>query len=259
MRVRRNLVLICFVTAFVLSILQPSVRVASGSGSVTAIADTFATTMYRPSDYHLSYEMKVGAQKRPGGTIVPSPTGDPYYDDIDAYRAFIKFDLSSLGIPTGSAIDSATLTVVLYYAPDGAARMWCDQITSDWVEQDVHWNAQPSFSYTSPGISGTTSWDVKRIVANWITYGQPNYGFVLHESNYYHLMRYYTKDNTPPYPPTLTISWHYDVVTTTSQDVSTNPVALLVNLVVTRTTEYETTTTTTMVVYSTTTTVTETL
>lgn len=214
MNTKRTVVAICFIAACVLSLVQPSIKKVNATATIYPTMDTYVATMYRSSwlssSPWLREWMEVGFEPRYGGTIVPGPDGDTYILNIDAYRAYIKFDLDPLGIPLGSNVDTATLYLVRY---DGSSiYKWCERVTSNWAENTLQWDTQPSFVWSSEdAISANTVFDVKSIVKQWITYGQSNYGFVLFGGEYGNERTLYYTSNSAN-PPSLTITWSYNTL-----------------------------------------------
>ena len=110
----------------------------------------------------------------------PPPEGDGWAWDI-----LIKFDLSS--IPSDCTIKSAKLK--LYYFKwwdnDPAGRtLNLYRITSDWSEDTVTWETQPSYydiktaSATVPSTTGTwMEWNVTADVQKFVQGELPNYGW----------------------------------------------------------------------------------
>jgi hypothetical protein len=108
-------------------------------------------------------------------------------------RSLIAFDLSS--IPAGSTIMSATLS--LYWAPGsdegnhfgffGSNKAWLQRVTSQWQENSVTWNTQPSSTTANrvsvPGsTSGTQNYpniNVKVLVQDMVNDPTHSFGFML--------------------------------------------------------------------------------
>ena len=252
--VKRTLVLFCFVTALILALVQPGVKRVTASATLIAVEDTFIcsdTWMRDVRPWNYPYFIVGGDEP----------------DDRE-WDAFIKFNLSSLGIPVGSTIESAALDLGVYYSMD-VCFFWCERITSNWDQKLVDWNHQPSVDaatkYACFGSSALGHYDVKPIVDKWVNQGKPNYGFALMRgyrgSSY--VWYYYSSESGygPAYEPRLTITWSYNALTITTDSTTTQPAALVMELRVTRTTEYRTTTvsSTTIAVTTTNTTVTRTL
>jgi len=110
-----------------------------------------------------------------------------------ACDSLIKFDISS--IPPDTEIESAVL-YLYYYAwgmnnPAGRD-INLYRITSDWVEETVTWNIQPSYASqpttyaTVPSSTGVwNEWDVTSDVQGFISGSSVNYGWKLTDENYW--------------------------------------------------------------------------
>jgi hypothetical protein len=116
-----------------------------------------------------------------------------------AYRALVKFDLSS--IPSGSTINKATLYMYfdlsMSFGFPITSTFNAYPVKKDWLELESSWvNAKIGIPWGAEGgdyntgISASTSggnsggdewfsWDVTNIVSYWITDGNPNYGFLI--------------------------------------------------------------------------------
>jgi len=108
-------------------------------------------------------------------------------------RSLIEFDLSS--IPAGSTIVSATLSLYLASGSDegnhfgffGSNTAWLQRVTSQWQENTVTWNSQPSTTTTNRvSISGSTSGtqnypkiNVKLLVQDMINDPAHSFGFMV--------------------------------------------------------------------------------
>ncbi len=104
-------------------------------------------------------------------------------DPMDTKRSFVRFDLS--GIPTGSTLKSATLTLCFASAPTGGAVGHTHElrlVTSAWTETGVTWTSQPSASASATDAEVVTSgptcidFSVKPDVQDWVS-GSSNYGW----------------------------------------------------------------------------------
>jgi hypothetical protein len=251
MREKRCLFPILFVIVLALSLSQFTMKRVVASSSFSASVDTYVCNKYSGDAW-----------------LNAHPWTHPYVivgtDEPNnwLWRAFIKFDLGSLGIPTGSTIESATLSLSVYESGD-SCYFWCERITSDWNQELVHWDNQPSVDISTEYTSwGRQTYDVKLIVDRWVNHGAPSHGLALlpgfpRGSSYY--WWFYSSESA--YKPTLTVTWSYNALTITTDSTTTQPAALVMELRVTRTTEYRTTTvsSTTIAVTTTNTTVTRTL
>ncbi|MGB6680902.1 MAG: DNRLRE domain-containing protein [Candidatus Bathyarchaeia archaeon] len=133
-----------------------------------------------------------------GNQLLMYVGGAPYWRE----HTLVKFDLSS--IPDGSVINSAYLR--LYYnaagstGDPGGRTYTVYRMTQDWVELECTWNIFSTgnswttaggdytdtnkASLTLPSMGGQdswVSWTVTDIVEDWITFGNPNYGFLIRE------------------------------------------------------------------------------
>ena len=129
-------------------------------------------------------------------------------------RSLINFDLSS--IPENAKIVDATLS--LYYNPesvdvpstkghsqrDGSNKSILSRITSDWSEEKVTWNNQPSFSTDNQVLVKASDSkdedyviDVKDLVEDMVANPSESHGFMymLDNENYYRAMIFASSDN----------------------------------------------------------------
>ncbi len=95
-------------------------------------------------------------------------------------RSFVEFDVS--GIPGGSTVDSATLTLCPDKDPTSARTYDVHRVSASWVETTLTWNNQPSVaasatdSQTQPGSLTCTTWTVTADVQAWVD-GTANNGW----------------------------------------------------------------------------------
>lgn len=121
------------------------------------------------------------------------------------YRAFLKHDLS--GIPYKSKINSAKLYVYCCYLHDygASATHNITRVMSDWNEDTLTWNNKPEQNtemyldeyVSSPDLNTWGSWDITRMVQEWVDKTYPNYGLQLVNNNegaYRTEWRFYTKE-----------------------------------------------------------------
>lgn len=121
------------------------------------------------------------------------------------YRAFLKHDLS--GIPYKSKIISAKLYVYCCYLHDNGASATHNitRVMSDWNEDTLTWNNKPEQNtemyldeyVSSPDLNTWGSWDITRMVQEWVDKTYPNYGLQFVNSNegaYRTEWRFYTKE-----------------------------------------------------------------
>lgn len=137
-------------------------------------------------------------------------------------RSLVEFNLS--GVPSGSVIDLASLSLYAYNSPSngshstlsGSNESLIQRVTTSWAENTVTWATQPSTSTTNQVSIGPASTitdflniDVKNMVQDMMTYG--NYGFMLRLSNesYYRRMIFASSDNTnSALHPELKVCYH---------------------------------------------------
>jgi RHS repeat-associated protein len=104
-------------------------------------------------------------------------------DNNNAYRAGLKFDLSS--IPMGAVVNGAQLivttdNVISISNPASSHQIDAHRITSAWDTS----SSTPAFdatvlsSYVFPGTA-PMAWDISSTVLNWLSGTQPNYGILL--------------------------------------------------------------------------------
>ena len=95
-------------------------------------------------------------------------------------RSFVEFDVSS--IPSGSTVNTATLTLCAVSVPSSTRTIDLHRITASWVETTLTWNNQPGVagsvtdSATTPGSPACMTWDVAADVQLWID-GTANEGW----------------------------------------------------------------------------------
>jgi hypothetical protein len=173
--------------------------IVMGAGTATAFAATLTVG---------SWHLWAGSQTLTKGTCTLSGTAtstDTYVDEFSPTSsfggsttllvgpksnkrnwAFVRFDLSSCGIPSTGGADSATLTVHITAAPGSSRTIDVDSVGTSWSGSST-WNNAQTFSYGSVAGSfatGTTSnvnksvtvtADVDALIKN----GTANYGWRL--------------------------------------------------------------------------------
>jgi parallel beta-helix repeat protein len=106
--------------------------------------------------------------------------------------SLIKFDISS--IPSDATIVSAELKIYYYFWMDSnpAGRpLNLYRITSDWNEETLTWNNQPSIASHPttnaivPSSYGWMNWDVTDDVQSFIDGTNPNYGWEIKDETYW--------------------------------------------------------------------------
>lgn len=136
-----------------------------------------------------------------------------------AYDILIKFDLSS--IPQGATIQSAKLRLYYYQHKDNdpaGRKLNCYRITSNWNENTVTWNTQPSY-YPNPTTYATVpsstrrwmEWDVTSDVQKFINGQATNYGWKITDENYWGTIEipiaYFYSKEYGSYVPQLVIEY----------------------------------------------------
>ncbi|MEW5760316.1 MAG: DNRLRE domain-containing protein [Candidatus Thermoplasmatota archaeon] len=149
----------------------------------------------------------------------------PASSGYDEYRAFIKFDLSS--IQSNATIISAELSL----KEIGSGSGWSTRIfsvyplTSSWEETKITWNNQPSYDngiYASATVKPIAtkalydSWNITKIVQGWVSGTKQNYGIIVKDSTVSSKLRppeeKVYKDRvdiawTVPYKPTIKVTY----------------------------------------------------
>jgi hypothetical protein len=98
-------------------------------------------------------------------------------------RSFIKFNLTTCGIPAGAAAEAATLNLFLFNAPTRARSFNVNVVTGPWSETALTWNNQPTVAAiaTTTIAAGTTNnvWRSADVTAdvNAFLAGGANYGW----------------------------------------------------------------------------------
>jgi hypothetical protein len=72
-------------------------------------------------------------------------------------RSFVRFDLSSCSIPAAAAVQSATLSVFLWAAPNQNRTWNIRRVTGAWTESGITWSNQPASTGSTSVTTGTTS------------------------------------------------------------------------------------------------------
>ncbi len=130
-------------------------------------------------------------------------------------RSFVEFDVSS--IPSGSTVNTATLTLCARRVPGSTRTIDLHRITASWVETTLTWNNQPSVaasvtdSTTTPGSPACMTWDVAADVQLWID-GTANEGWRAKDSVEGQGTRYITEfaareNGTPADRPILDVNY----------------------------------------------------
>jgi hypothetical protein len=104
-------------------------------------------------------------------------------------RAFVRFDLSSCGIPTTVRVVSATMKLFMSTAPSASRTYSAHRITTAWGETSLTWNQQPDVtgSATASVATGTTAnvaveWNVLPDVQAFVAGSVTNHGWRVSDS-----------------------------------------------------------------------------
>ena len=104
-------------------------------------------------------------------------------DTLGAKRSFVRFDLGSCPVPSGSRVETATLSLYLATAPGASRTHQARRVTATWDEMTLTWSNQPAVAgaATSNVSTGTTSgvvltWDVEVDVQAFAN-GTSNFGW----------------------------------------------------------------------------------
>ena len=157
------------------------------------------------------------------GMVVKNRYGSPYHPEYWERDALVRFDLSSL--PPDTIVMSAVMSLYYYRWKDNnpAGRLLtCYRLTSDWDEETVTWNTQPTkidsptCSAAVPGQPGQwMDWDVTSDVDAFLTDPDvTNFGWeIMDEEKWGHvnipMTYFYTKeysDDHGNYTPHLTVN-----------------------------------------------------
>ena len=130
-------------------------------------------------------------------------------------RSFVEFDVSS--IPSGSTVNTATLTLCATKVPNSTRTIDLHRITASWVETTLTWNNQPGVagsvtdSATTPGSPACMTWDVATDVQLWVD-GTANEGWRAKDSvegqGTKYIAEFATRENgTPANRPILDVNY----------------------------------------------------
>jgi len=166
--------------------------------SFNSIADTYADE-FKPNDSHGTDTVMIVRSWSAGKN----------------QRSFVEFDVSS--IPSGSTVNTATLTLCATKVPSIARTIDLHRITASWVETTLTWNNQPGVaasvtdSATTPGSPACMTWDVAADVQLWID-GTANEGWRAKDSVEGQGTRYITEfatreNGTPADRPILDVNY----------------------------------------------------
>ena len=169
--------------------------------------------------------------------------GTQYYFEVGfrpeggkKYRAFLKFDLSD--IPAGQQIDSAILSIYQWHTNESlnvSLTLSANQITEDWAEGTVTWNAQPAINASAEdtdtnntlGETGSQwwDWDITDLVAGWYGESITNYGVAIKdnaESSSVACIILYSSDYTDDTSLRPKLVVNYSASAPSAPDVTTN-------------------------------------
>ena len=106
---------------------------------------------------------------------------------VDTYinRSYLEFDLGSASLPPGAVIIHGDLKLYQIYG-SGSFSIGAYQVTSEWQENTITWNNQPSslpeaeaFRTVSPASGAWRTWDIDDLVQGWIDGSIANHGILL--------------------------------------------------------------------------------
>ncbi|MGO0061836.1 DNRLRE domain-containing protein [Brevibacillus fluminis] len=102
-------------------------------------------------------------------------------------RSFLKFDLGL--IPNNAVINSATLRLTQTSSSAGSRTIQAKRIASNWVDNQVSWDTQPTVDATVSGSALVTTatgtvydFVIKSLVQDWVNGTYENYGLCLVDS-----------------------------------------------------------------------------
>jgi len=136
------------------------------------IEDAFVTSVCSPNGVHNTDQLNVA-----------SNAGDP--DCWNArQRALLRFELK---IPANAVILQAKLFAHVMTSAPGTTRVGVHRATGAWSQNAVTWNNQPGrsamYDNVSVGGVGWYTWEVGKLVDEWHTGAQSNFGLVLANTN----------------------------------------------------------------------------
>jgi hypothetical protein len=102
-------------------------------------------------------------------------------------RSFVKFDLSTCSIPAVAAVQTATLSVFLWTAPNQNRTWNINRVTAAWTENAITWSNQPGSTNSTSVTTGTTSnvtlqATVTSDVQSFVSGGLTNNGWLFRDS-----------------------------------------------------------------------------
>ena len=175
-----SLVILTLVTSFLVVFTINKVKAADAYADFYPTDDTF---IYKPvPDSNQGWKDHMVTRNAYG-----AEGSDIYQDDI-----LVRFDISSISL--GTAIISATLNLYYYQYADNnpvGRELNLYRVTSDWDENTVTWDTQPSYASspttysTVPSSYDWMSWDVSDDIQSYVNGENPNYGWKITDENYW--------------------------------------------------------------------------
>jgi len=110
------------------------------------------------------------------------------YYTVARWRAYLQFDLSPNPLPANAVVTNAYLRLYQYYGT-GSLSVGVYQVTSNWAENSITWNNQPSSAstaedfYTISSSSTWRYWHVDDLVKGWLDGSIANYGVLVKPTN----------------------------------------------------------------------------
>ncbi|MCA9383194.1 DNRLRE domain-containing protein [Candidatus Dojkabacteria bacterium] len=193
---------------------------ASSCGSHTDNGNGTCTAILKPGPEGLDAQIDQSFPTTNYGTKSTTYLGtrSPSAYPGGPYRGLLKFDLSSIN---GNVLD-ADLSIWEYQYDNYDNYGYFYRVTSDWDENTVTWNTQPSYNgtlitsflFTTYRNYTKTTKDITPIVTDWVDGTYPNYGFYIRGSNEGAWTRVWfpSSDNaTAAYRPELVITYEPSV------------------------------------------------
>jgi hypothetical protein len=128
--------------------------------------------------------------------------------------SFIRFDLSSCGIPTTGGADTATLTLTVTAAPGNTRTITVTPVLSTWASGTLTWTAAQSLTYGSATTTfatgtttGTKTATVTVDVDNLIKSSSANFGWRLSDSGSGNQTTTFATSNASSNTPQLVVNY----------------------------------------------------
>ena len=110
-----------------------------------------------------------------------------YYSSSGNNRAFLQFDMNSAALPAGAVVMDAYLSLYQRgFEGSGDFLIGLYQVTTNWQEDSVTWNNQPTSKtdaaytlYVDSNIDTWRSWSIGDLVKGWLDGSISNNGLVL--------------------------------------------------------------------------------